>query len=114
MNNIPKALKADMAADPFYRQCCITGALATNTKVEWHHNFIFAGRQVQEKWCILPLRKDIHDDIVSYKERCDWIMYNRADDETLRRYSKSKDLIRERDRLNKKYGTPKYKTPLAQ
>lgn len=99
-----------MARDPFYERCCITGALAKNTKVEWHHNLIFAGRQVQEKWCILPLRADIHHDIVKYKEQCDWIMLNRADDDTLRRFSKAKNLIWERERLNKIYGKFKYST----
>ena len=93
MNNIPKKLKEEMATDPFYARCCITGALAKDTKVDWHHNLIFAGRQVQEKWCILPLAKHVHDYIVKYKEQCDWIMLNRADDDTLRRFSKAINLI---------------------
>lgn len=105
MNNIPAKLKKEMAADPYYQKCAITGALAKNTKVEWHHNLIFAGKQVQEKWCIIPLRADIHEQIVKYKERVDHIMLNRATDDELRRYSKARDLIRERDRLNKIYGT---------
>ncbi len=104
MNNIPPKLKAEMAADPFYQKCCISGRLATNTKVEWHHNLIYAGKQVQEKWCILPLAEQIHHDIVRYKEKCDWIMLNRADDATLIRFSKARNLIRERDMLNKRYG----------
>lgn len=109
MNNIPQKLREEMAADPFYQRCCITGALAKNTKVEWHHNLIFAGRQVQEKWCILPLAEQVHDDIARHKERCDWIMLNRADDATLRRFSRAVDLVAKRDRLNKKYGIPKRK-----
>src|SRR3990167_5022633 len=107
MNNIPKKLKEEMAADPFYQRCCITGALAKNTKVDWHHNFIYAGKQLQEKWAILPLREDIHKDIVKHKEKCDWIMLNRATDKQLEKYSRARDLKRERDRLNKKYGTPR-------
>jgi hypothetical protein len=99
-----------MESDPFYRRCCITGALARNTKVEWHHNLIFAGRQVNEKWCILPLAKEIHDNIQKYKERCDWIMLNRATEEDLRRYSKAENLVVKRNRLNQKYGTPPNKT----
>lgn len=91
-----------MVHDLFYRRCCITGAM--NVKIEWHHNLIFAGRQVNEKWCILPLAEDVHADIVKHKEKCDWIMLNRATDEELARYSKAENLKVKRDRLNKKYG----------
>lgn len=111
MRPMPPSLRADCEADPFYQRCCISGALAKNTKIDWHHNLIFAGRQVNEKWCILPLAKDIHDNIVQYKEKCDWIMLNRATDDDLRRYSKAENLIVKRDRLNKIYGTPRNKTP---
>lgn len=91
-----------MEADPFYKQCCITGS--KSGKIDWHHNLIFAGRQVNEKFCILPLLKSIHDNIVVHKEECDWIMWNRATDEEIKRYSKAIDYFKERDRLNKKYG----------
>lgn len=104
MNNIPPKLRAEIAADPFYQRCCITGAFAKNTKVEWHHNLIHAGKQVQEKWAILPLREDIHEDIAYYKKECDWIMLNRADEATLKKYSRAEDLMAKRDRLNKIYG----------
>lgn len=104
MNKIPPKLRENMAADPFYQRCCVTGAMAKNAKVEWHHNFIFAGRQVQRKWAILPLRADVHADIAKHKERCDWIMLNRASTEELKAYSRGQDLAAKRDRLNKKYG----------
>jgi len=99
MNNIPLKLKKELSADLFYQRCCITG----QTNIKWHHAFTFAGRQVQEKWCILPIAKEIHDNIEQYKEKCDWLILNRADDETLKKYSKSEDLIKKRERLNKKY-----------
>lgn len=104
MNNIPPKLRAELTSDPFYQWCCITGAMAKNVKVEYHHNLIFAGKQVQEKWCILPLVESVHDDIAYHKEECDWIMLNRADDATLKKYSRAVDLVAKRDRLNKKYG----------
>lgn len=114
MRPIPLALRFEMESDPFYKKCCITGQLATSTKIDWHHNLIYAGRQVNEKWCILPLARAVHDDIIHYKEKCDWIMLNRADDDTLRRYSKTTDLIRRRTILNKKYGTPRSQTTKPQ
>lgn len=109
MRPIPQTLRADMESDPFYSRCCITGQHKTSVKIDWHHNFIYAGRQLNEKWCILPLAKEVHNNIVRYKEKCDWIMLNRGTDEQLEHYSKARDLKRVRDRLNKKYGTPRYK-----
>lgn len=96
-----------MECDPYYEHCCITGASAQNTKIEWHHNLIFAGKQVQEKFCILPLSEEIHRDIVYHKEKCDWIMWNRATPEEIARYSKATNYQLTKERLNNKYGKPK-------
>lgn len=92
-----------MANDPFYKRCCITGS--TSGKIDWHHNLIFAGRQVNEKFCILPLSKEVHDNIHKYKEQCDWIMLNRASEHELSCFSKAIDYRRLKEFLNKKYGT---------
>lgn len=91
-----------MANDPFYKRCAITGT--TSEKIDWHHNLIYAGRQVNEKWCIIPLAKLVHDKIEKYKDKVDWIMLNRASDSDLERYSKVINLKEKRDRLNKIYG----------
>ena len=95
-----------MAQDPFYKRCCLTGSM--NVKIEWHHNLIFAGRQVNEKWCILPLWEKVHAQAnkPEIKEKLDWIMLNRATDAELERYSKATNLKTKRDKLNKKYGSP--------
>lgn len=102
MRKIPDTLRSEMANDPYYKKCALTGT--TDGKIDWHHNFIYAGRQVNEKWCIIPLSKPIHDKIDYYKEKVDWIMLNRATDEELIMYSKAIDLIAKRNRLNKLYG----------
>jgi hypothetical protein len=60
MSPIPKKLRAQMEADPYYRDCCITGIGHTGNQVEWHHNLTYAGRQVQEAWAILPVLKSVH------------------------------------------------------
>ena len=103
---IPLKLREELATDPYYKKCCLTGTMSE--KIDWHHNFNFAGKNINENWCILPLANSIHQyhkGITSdVKEKLNWIMYNRADDETLKRYSKAKDLIKEKLRLNKKYG----------
>ncbi len=100
MNNIPTKLRFELANDPFYKVCVITG-LGTG-KIEWHHNLIFAGRQVQEKFAILPLMDYIHEKarLSHVKDILDWIMLNRATTEELERYSKAENLVEKRDRLN--------------
>lgn len=107
MSKIPAKLRAELSVDPFYKRCCISGY--TSEKIEWHHNLIYAGKQVQEKWCILPLAQSIHDGArdSKLKEKLDWIMLNRGTDEDLLRYSKAENLITKRERLNKIYGSKK-------
>jgi len=85
MRPIPKKLREELSNDPFYKKCCITGL----GDVEWHHNLIYAGRQVNEKFCILPLNKEVHKNIVKYKTRCDWIMWSRATPKEIEIYSKA-------------------------
>lgn len=104
MNAIPKKLKEEMAADPYYKVCCVTGLRAPTVKIEWHHNFIFAGKQVQEKWCILPVSEAIH--ILARqsdtREKLDLIMLNRADPEVFVRFSRA-NLTQRHKYLKQKY-----------
>lgn len=101
-----------MEADPFYQKCCITGLTKNAVKIDWHHNLIYGGRQVNEKWCILPLADFVHINIVKYKAKCNWIMLNRATDEELRKYSKVVDYVKMRNNLNKFYGDYPKRKPL--
>lgn len=100
---IPLKMREEMSKDPFYGRCCVTGRLG---KVEWHHNLIFAGKQVNEKFAILPLIEEIHDRVHEkvFKEIVDWIMLNRASDDELVKYGKVRNLKFERDRLNREMG----------
>lgn len=102
MRPIPPKLKEDLVHDPWYKRCCITGKTATQGRIEWHHNFIFAGRQVNEKWCILPLLKRIHarEKEQTIGARLDWIMLNRANQEELKKYS----LQENKKKLNEMFG----------
>lgn len=97
-----------MANDPFYKYCCLTNVDTGDDcdgKIEWHHNLIFGGRQLNEPWAILPLCKHHHDNIVRVKELVTWIMLNRASDQQLKEVSKAIPYINMRERLNKLYGT---------
>ena len=107
MNNIPPKLRKQLADDPMYKRCIVHQCYhGPGVKIEWHHNLIFAGKQVQERWCILPICKAVHDlaNNTLVRGHLDWIMINRATDDELRRYSKAIDLIAKRNRLNKQYG----------
>lgn len=57
MNNIPKKVKDEILQDPFYRFCarakepdeiCIG-------RITWEHALLYGGKQVQEKFAIIPL-----------------------------------------------------------
>ena len=86
MRKIPTQLREEMANDPFYKTCCLGGS----GKIEWHHNLIYAGRQVNEKWCILPLSQEMHRiaDRKDIKAKLNRIMLSRATKEDLARYPK--------------------------
>ncbi len=101
---IPPKMRGEMAADPYYSKCAITGETGD---IEWHHALIWQGKRVNAKFCIIPLAKWVHEAIVNFKEKCDWIMWNRASEEELDMYSKAVNYRALRDRLNLKYGNYK-------
>jgi len=108
---IPNKLIKEMEKDSFYQVCCLTGKFkGRGVKIEWHHNFETyqygnKGR-LNEKWCIIPVIKELHDKakVSEIRYLLNWVMLNRADDETLKKYSKCLDLIKLRERLNQQYG----------
>lgn len=113
MNRMPLKLRAELEKDPWYKICCITGDRSSYDsltgvfeRIEWHHNLMFAGKQVQEKFSILPVLSSVHKTVhlEEMKARLDWIMWNRASDEQIKRYSKSEDYMAYRDYLNEVYG----------
>jgi len=79
-----------MADDPYYKKCCLCSFRCFGG-VEWHHNLIYAGRQVNEKFCILPLCA-LHHGIADKKDiraRLNKVMVERATEEELQKYSKA-------------------------
>ena len=54
MNNMPKKLREELDADPFYHVCARHND-DCDGRVTWEHAIIYAGRQVQRKWAIIPL-----------------------------------------------------------
>ena len=92
MKKIPEQLREEMSNDPYYTKCCLSYTNNCEGRIEWHHNFIYAGRQQNHKWCILPLCHGHHlrADTKTIKPLLDRIMIDRATSEDLAEYPKRK------------------------
>jgi hypothetical protein len=100
LNPIPLKLRKEIAEDPYMKKCCLCG----NPKVQWNHAIIYKGRQLNEKWAIVPACEDHHDHKNrEYIERLQLIALNRASIEQLQAISKAFDFIQRRDYLRGKY-----------
>lgn len=90
-----------MANDAFYGQCCLCGY----SSVEWHHNLIWSGRQINEKEMILPLCIHCHQDARrnEIKEKLDLIMYRRMLPDQWVKYDRAGFLRTRFNYLSKKY-----------
>lgn len=44
-----------MGSDPYYKTCARHGHGGCSGRITWEHAFIYAGRQIQEVWAIIPL-----------------------------------------------------------
>lgn len=117
---MPRWLRSQLEKDPFYKRCALKGQGTVefawcDGRITWEHAIIFAGRQVNEPWAIVPLCERHHqvgvyqDAGTMEKQKNIWVALNRATDEALRAVSKAKDWIRERARLNAIYGPYKPK-----
>ena len=98
---IPAKMRDEMAQDPFYRKCCITGS---SLNIEWHHALLFRGKRVNAIFCIVPLTKEIHRQEAKYKEQIDHVVWSRASEEEIRQFSKAENKALLLERLNKKFG----------
>jgi len=88
---IPKKLLNEILEDKFYKKCCLTGK--SYGKIDWHHNMTWQGKNVQEKFAILPVHNSIHqyhNGLTSeVKEKLNRIMVSRMTEEQLDYYSKA-------------------------
>lgn len=110
MNNIPARLKKEILADPEYKRCALYGYHECGGRITFEHALIYAGKQIQERWAIVPVCARGHE-VDEYqdagtmdKDMNRWVALNRATDEELRAISRATDYLRERDRLNTAYG----------
>lgn len=109
-------LRKEVGEDPEYTRCAVQGLLAgfigpCAGRVTREHAIIYAGKKIQAKWAVIPYCAAHHgvdqfqDGITqTRKDIRVWVAVNRATDDELRPYSKAINYIRERSRLNEKYG----------
>ena len=93
MNPINNDLRKEISDDSYYKTCCITGK--QNVKIDWHHVWIYAGKQINEKWAIMPIWEMKHspmgdnDSVHRCKETRELVQYlslKRATDDDLEKY----------------------------
>jgi len=101
MNNIPLKLRAEMANDPYYKKCVREQDGDCNGRITYEHSMIYASRQIQERWAIVPLcwhhhlgnglKKEINQLIALRRAtQSDLARYPRKDWATLRKYLENK------------------------
>lgn len=56
MRPIPKKLLHEMLNDTWYEHYCLCGVWGVNL----HHHIIYQGRQLNEKWAIVPVCREHH------------------------------------------------------
>lgn len=117
MNNMPPKLREEMAKDPFYEVCSRKMLLKDHEcsgRITWEHVIIYAGKQLQKAWAIIPLCELAHsvnshqDGGILDKDINRWIALNRATPEEIADVSKATSYNRMLDFYNKQYGVPDF------
>lgn len=108
MRKISEKVKQKLLQEPDICSLVHLGGCAGG--ITWEHALIYAGRQIDEAWAIIKLCEK-HHGVNSYqdvtavdKERSIWVALNKATDKELLQYSKVINYVKERKRLNEKYG----------
>lgn len=52
---MPKKLRKELAADEYYTRCARESEGDCEGRITFEHAWIYAGKQIQERWAILPL-----------------------------------------------------------
>lgn len=102
MRAIPKKMRDEMDADSFYHQCVRSKEGGCSGRITWEHTFIYAGKQINEKWAIVPLCWFHHLGNGLVKWIGQWVAVNRMTEEDERKYPRV-DWGQLRKKLNKKH-----------
>lgn len=102
MSPIPPTVKAEILADPYYKQCARASEMECDGRVTWEHAWIYAGKQIQERWAIVPLCVYHHLGAGLEKHLNQYLSLQRATPEDLAKYPK-KNWAQEYSFLSSKY-----------
>lgn len=64
---IPKPLLKEILEDKFYKTCVRSHEGTCKGRVTFEHAWIYAGKQIQEKWAVIPLC-EYHHDVLRYQD----------------------------------------------
>ena len=101
MRPIPLELREQIAKDPFMKKCIYAGC---PREPEWEHAWIYAGKQINEWWAIVPVCAYHHRGKGLDKAYNQYRSIIRIDiSEIIKKYP-NKDWLRINNYLNRKYG----------
>ena len=109
MSKIPEKLLMDILADPYYDKCARQKDGGCEGRITFEHSLYYAGRQIQEKFAIIPLCARHHgvnewmDRGLLDKEKNEQIAVNRMTKKDEHKYP-NVDWKQKRAYLNGKYG----------
>ena len=87
MRKIPNKLRDELAFAPYYKVCARKNDDCAG-RITWEHACYYAGRQINERWSIIPLCVRHHLGDKFAKNINQAIAYSRATDEDLQKYPK--------------------------
>ena len=80
MRKMPIKLREKLANDPYYKKC-VREDEDCDGRITWEHVFYFRSRQINERWCVIPICEAHHYDKVFDKRENERIALARATDE---------------------------------
>lgn len=106
MRPIPQKLRLEIAEDLYYKKCARSNC-DCNGRITLEHAFIYAGKQINEKWAIIPLCVYHHLGDGLIKKLNQYIALSRADIDDLCRRMPKKNWQQEYKYLTSIYGNKK-------
>lgn len=89
---IPKKLLNEILQDEYYETCARADECDCKGRITFEHALIYAGRQIQEKWAILPICA-YHHAVDQYqdcgkmdKNKHEWLAISRMTEEDMQKY----------------------------
>ena len=100
MRKIPLKLRKEMSDDPYYKSCLRKKEGNCKGRITWEHCWMYAGKQINEKWAIIPLCEYHHLGQGLNKKLNHWFSVNRMTEDDIKKYPKF-NWLREKIILNK-------------